>query len=489
MRIAALTAFLLGTVTFSQAQTFEPGLVVVTSGDTLRGEIENSYWVETPTTVRFRTVPTAEATTYDATQLRLFRLGSGRYFRSESLPVDRTAGIRNNYQTEYLTGQKVAAPKPETVFAEVLIEGPAPLLRLNLARGTHYFVRRENKDYIDLADRQFVRVDQAGQRNIITGNDYRGQLGVLFGDCAAATQAIASAAFTPAGLATVVQAYNQRCSGAAQPGTSFLKPARPKRVVVVNAGVLGGIQLNRLVFTRAESDYGAGDANQEGSPLDGVNFASRPHPIGGLYADVLLAGRAFALHADLTLTRLGQTGKLPAQGALPAGEYRWKGLLYTARTGMRYFLPTSQVRRQFFVGTGLALDYVNISETSLRYGNGQPRTGAGGIVVAGSGSFLAAATRTNNTRGLTDSNRGFPYAIRSFPYLELGLRQGRFTATLDARAHLSGSYRDELVIDQVLRTPDNVVYAYSNPRYSTRLWLFNALLGYQLSKGDNKASR
>lgn len=38
----------------SFAQTYEPGLLVRSNGDTLRGEIENGFWVEPPTFIHFR---------------------------------------------------------------------------------------------------------------------------------------------------------------------------------------------------------------------------------------------------------------------------------------------------------------------------------------------------------------------------------------------------------------------------------------------------
>ena len=51
-----LTASLFGSLQ-TRAQTFEPGLLVRSDDDTLRGEIENDFWTEPPALIRYRTTP------------------------------------------------------------------------------------------------------------------------------------------------------------------------------------------------------------------------------------------------------------------------------------------------------------------------------------------------------------------------------------------------------------------------------------------------
>ena len=41
----------------TRAQTFEPGLLVRSNGDTLRGEIENGFWKELLAFIRYRSTP------------------------------------------------------------------------------------------------------------------------------------------------------------------------------------------------------------------------------------------------------------------------------------------------------------------------------------------------------------------------------------------------------------------------------------------------
>ena len=51
-----LTASLLGSLQ-TRAQTFEPGLLVRSDDDTLRGEIENDFWTKPPALIRYRSAP------------------------------------------------------------------------------------------------------------------------------------------------------------------------------------------------------------------------------------------------------------------------------------------------------------------------------------------------------------------------------------------------------------------------------------------------
>ena len=51
-----LTASLFGSLQ-TRAQTFEPGLLVRSNGDTLHSEIENGFWTEPPAFIRYRSTP------------------------------------------------------------------------------------------------------------------------------------------------------------------------------------------------------------------------------------------------------------------------------------------------------------------------------------------------------------------------------------------------------------------------------------------------
>ncbi|UOQ50900.1 hypothetical protein [Hymenobacter cellulosivorans] len=451
------------------AQVFEPGLLVTTAGDTVRGEIENAFWEANPSSVRFRPTADAAITSYSPAQLRSFQLATGRYFRTETLPIDRSAETR----TQFLQRFVASTQQPETVFAEVLVDGPAPLLRYVIPGIVHFFVRRENQGYLELTERKYIDQDKQGRRVIVDGNRYRIQLQQYFGDCPAAVQQVAKAQYTPADLAAVVQAYNQSCSSTGQAGKSFVATAKPARGMTVNAGLLAGAQIQtmRLDAYSSSIEYGSSTEYAEAPSFDGVDIARGIRPVGGIYADVLMPKRKLALHADLSLSTLGQSGSLAARGNVPAAEYKWKGTITSIRVGVRYFVPLG-VRQQLFLGSGLGFDRFNVTESSLRYGTGQPRQFAG-----------ATLPQTGTMPGITvNKNTGF-----SLPYLETGFRRGRFTVSADARLMGGGTYEDLMTVGHIHYDNQNRVSYLEPNQYSTIYWIFNGLVAYRLTKNQDVA--
>ncbi|OGX90347.1 hypothetical protein BEN49_23060 [Hymenobacter coccineus] len=74
---------------------------------------------------------------FQARQLRAFGFVGGRYFRHEQLLLDQAAETRLQ---ELPRGNHVRL-RADSVLAEVLLTGPAELLRLLLPGAAHYEVR------------------------------------------------------------------------------------------------------------------------------------------------------------------------------------------------------------------------------------------------------------------------------------------------------------------------------------------------------------
>jgi hypothetical protein len=197
-----------------QAQVFQPGWVLLAKGDTLRGEVEDNAWEEAPERVRFRAAAGAAIETYTVPTIRAFRLREGRFFRLETLPLDRGAQKQLSYLAPWLTRK----PQPETFLVEVLVDGPASLLRTAVADVQHYYVRRAGQPALELAERYYLR-EQDGRQTMADGNNYKGELLTYFGDCPAAAQAIGR--FEASALVAVVQAYNRQCATPPQAGIEY----------------------------------------------------------------------------------------------------------------------------------------------------------------------------------------------------------------------------------------------------------------------------
>ena len=319
-----ITSFFFCSV-LAQAQAYEPGVLVRSNGDTLRGEIENGFWNEPPTFIRFRPAPGSPSQLFDPAQLRAVSFTGGRYFRYETLPIDYAAET----DIKRLQRGNSTDVQLKSLLAEVLIEGPCSMLRVATLGSVHYLLRRPGHEVLDLSARKYLITAANGSTLVADGNNYRSQLALFFIDCSAASKIAATADFTPQTLASVVQAYNQECDPAHQPGRSLLAQAVPRRRTSLQGGVLAGIRYNAIKSLTFLGNNECSDC--------------RVYPFGGFYADLLLPNRTSAVYGELSLSNFRNRRAINLGFSQP-GYYTYEALLSTARIGLRRFvaLPHEQ---------------------------------------------------------------------------------------------------------------------------------------------------
>ena len=328
--LLALPALLLAFLP-SHAQTFEPGLLVRSTGDTLRGEIENGFWVETPAFIRFRPTPESASQIFQPRQLRAVSFTGGRYFKYEVLPINHAAEV----QLGRLPRGYTTDVRPDSLLAEVLLEGPAGLLRTSYEGIVHYLIRRGGQPYLELSEQKYLRTTPNGKLEVANGNNYQGQLELYFGDCPAARAAAAKAPFTVQGVAAVVQAYNSACAPATLPGRSWLAQAKPRRRLAFQGGLLAGLRYNSF-----RNGY---ELIPETVPCTDC----QPRPFAGLYADLLQPGRTKALYGELSISRFSDQRWEYYQLNSFVSYYtvNYEAWLVSARLGLRFFFPLPHERQ------------------------------------------------------------------------------------------------------------------------------------------------
>ncbi|RZK16502.1 MAG: hypothetical protein EOO56_19800 [Hymenobacter sp.] len=326
----------------AQAQVYEAGWLVRTTGDTLRGELENGFWQEAPTFVRYRPAASGASQLFQARQLRAFGFGGGRHFRHEFLLLDQAAETRLQ---ELPRGSHIDL-RADSVLAEVLLTGPAELLRVVLPGAAHYEVRRPDQPPLRLSERKYLLENKSGGTwSMVDGNNYRNQLALYFADCPAASQAAGTAAFTAQGLSKVVQAYATACSPARQPARNWAAPAK-RRWSAFQGGVLAGVRYNRLPSLSGDAE----DCNDCGL-----------HPFGGFYAELLQPSRTTAFYGELSFSNF-RNRETHGTGFSPTGSLLYETLSYqamlgTARIGVR-FLPPLPHDQQLVLGLGFEYNKV-----------------------------------------------------------------------------------------------------------------------------------
>ncbi|AYA38374.1 hypothetical protein D3Y59_15765 [Hymenobacter oligotrophus] len=465
IRIGLLVTLSLG-ASAASAQTFQPGYLVSSQGDTLRGEIENYFWEEAPTEIRFRPTATGAVTEYKAEQLQLFRFDNGAYYRAALLPIDRQAETRPDlYKVGLVTKQQ-----PARLLAEVLLEGEASLLRVVLNTTPHYFVSRPNREYLELVARGYLQERDGAQHRTVF-NNYQGLLRIYFIDCQPIQQLLPNAKFTPEGLAKVVQTYNQQCSAQPQASTKlYQQPATAQKRVSTRLGLVAGAVFSSYRVQDASPATKSGGALEQ-PLLPGAQLDGRFHPLGGVYADILQPGRRKALHFELTASSFGRSkpqviapGSRPTMNPVPNATVDFGGLMATARAGFRVFGNPSQL--QPFGGVGVGLNVNLSSRSTLRYGDGQARTAAEGVRVAGESGFDQ------------------PWQ-QLLPYFEAGVRHGRASLALEGRLHLGigrASFADNMIVREVYRDQRGNITGYGGAAYDTKLMSAALTFGWSLGK-------
>ncbi|MBO2011668.1 hypothetical protein [Hymenobacter negativus] len=383
----------------TRAQAYEPGLLVRSNGDTLRGEIENGFWVEPPALIRFRAEPNGPSQLLQPRQLRVVCFTNGRYFRYQALPIDHAAETRQrDLRRGYATDVQI-----DSLLAEVLLDGPATLLRVVQPGSIHYPLLLPGQAPLDLCEHQYLRENANGYWQKTDGNNFRGQLLQAFANCPEARAAVLQATFTAPSLVAVTQAYNTACTPNHRPGRSWLATAAPRRWVAFQGGVLAGARYNYLT-PRNSSNEACSDC--------------KVRPFAGLYADLFLPSRSVAIYGELSLSSFSSRSSLLANYvSLPNGNfdevysyYKYQSTLATARLGLRYFvqLPHEQ---QLLLGLGFELNRV-----------------------------LGSTVTTTAGPPARPTDQELAYASTAlFPNLGLGWRYKRFTLDLDGQMYVRGN--------------------------------------------------
>jgi hypothetical protein len=344
LRLLLLLTALLAYSWQSQAQVFESGFLVRSNGDTLRGEIENGFWLEPPAFVRYRATPASPSQLFQPRQLRAVSFTGGRYFRFGVYPIDHAAETKLTNLPQGL----IYRVSMDSLLAEVLVEGPATLLRIALPSAVHFLLSVPDQPMLELSERKYLGMSENGSLAIVDGNNYRNQLQLYLGTCPAAAAAAQTAPFTAAGMVVVAQAYNQTCSPARQPGRSWLAQSKPTRLVSFQGGVQGGVRYNSIESPLFSADFTCVDC--------------WPRPFAGLYAELFMPSRTLALYGELSASRY-QSQYLEYTGLTAAGvpifrPQRYRAWLGTARLGVRVFFPLPH-ERQWLLGFGYELNAVS----------------------------------------------------------------------------------------------------------------------------------
>src|SRR5262249_29888046 len=115
-----------------------PGYIVLRSGDTLHGFINDKEWKTNPKSIEFKKSENENASTYTPLNITSFRITSGNWYFSFIGPLEQSP-----WQTNQLDHESKLDTLRDTLFARALIVGHANLLyAFDDRHGDHFFIQK-----------------------------------------------------------------------------------------------------------------------------------------------------------------------------------------------------------------------------------------------------------------------------------------------------------------------------------------------------------
>lgn len=151
--IGFFALLLLGLSGRAQAQ-FEPGYTVSYRGDTLNCWIKNEGWRNSPVSVSIRRTENGPEEQVNCHQIQAFGIGEEVFYRAESLFVDVSAT-----SLQSLSFQREPEWKPDTLFIQQLVDGPANLFVYRKKGVNKYFFKVDTDTLAQLVYKKYQTVD------------------------------------------------------------------------------------------------------------------------------------------------------------------------------------------------------------------------------------------------------------------------------------------------------------------------------------------
>jgi hypothetical protein len=317
---------------------FESALLILHSGDTLTGAIDNRDWERNPELISFRNADGALAD-YSPHDIRGFRFtGSGEWYESAALMIDKSP----------LNTAEVLRRKPgrnavvDTVFLRGLVRGRLSLYsHIDEYMRRHFIIGKDSLVELNI-EKRIVRVrtgqefslPETPREGVLTIEHYKDQLAAAIADCNTSPKNTDKVSYTERAISAIVVSYNNCFPG----GSIEVRPV-PK----VKSRVYVGAGINSSSLTLEGSAYGF---NNQGTYNDVTPFGA----VG--YEAVLPRNRGTWSVLGEAMYRSYAMGDTFAASQVKLTFQ----LRYT-------FLPDSRVRP--FAGGGLTYGYTLSSESPL----------------------------------------------------------------------------------------------------------------------------
>lgn len=236
-RKLAFLTFLLLSFHYSKAQkSFEPGYLIASPSDTIRGYIDYKNWSRNPETINFKTSPDEKAKTYGLSDMEGFGVHGENYIK---------AHVEVNISPTDID-KLSSSPVPEVVktvaFLLVVKNGPKSLFYLKDNNGkVQLYIREKEGAYQLLINHKYLAGN--GSEKVVNVTYYREQLKNFFSDCTGLIADQKTFPYSQQSIGKVFDRFYEKCSSQRTPATSY-KPTSS----LIQVGVVVGLSSSKLSF-------------------------------------------------------------------------------------------------------------------------------------------------------------------------------------------------------------------------------------------------
>ena len=215
IKISFFLLLLLAVNSFGQEKGFEPGYLLLSSGDTLRGSIKKSLATEHSERVLFRANGKTNTTTYTPEQIDAYFFGTNHYYFTDSVALRDADGDIYFKQ----------------LFLRKLLNGSIELYRLDykIAEEQAAFYQYENRFYFFKESGNNPMID-------LLSNGYKIKLNNAFKSKNCELDKTKNYNYTDAGLSNLISEYN-KCLGSSSELLFTPKKSKSKLKLGFSAGV------------------------------------------------------------------------------------------------------------------------------------------------------------------------------------------------------------------------------------------------------------
>ncbi len=335
-----LTALLTHGLPAPAQSNFVEGYVVTTTGDTLKGYIDNQDWARTPSRVDFRRSAGEAAQPYDPHQAASFYIQpTGELFEAKKVSMDKSPT-----QLSKMIPNAPPVVVQDTVFLKTLTRGKVSLYYYrDEAFKTHYYLQKEAQP-----EELVLKRGMNDQRELVVTERYRGLLAYYLGDCPSLQKQIAAAPFKGAAFFRLVSDYYQ-CTGSRP---EYVEGVERMEKIKLEVGITGGITTSGM---RIKGGY-----------YGQMNFGSTTFPAAGVSFNLVMPRNLskWSFYNEMTWKRFaGRNRETP----IATRNQYYFDLAYLKLISMvRYQHPGAKVKP--YVNAGIANAYALRLETNAMDG-------------------------------------------------------------------------------------------------------------------------